>query len=431
LEGEEMMKHSKFSIGRLFYNDKFVMIFSILVSVGLWAVMATTNTEEFPRQISSVPITINLSDAAQEDGLKVFSPINATATVSIKGNSLIVKQIQASDLQVVAQLASTITNPGSYTFNLSVQKKGTLTDFEVVSISPNQAIISVDRFKEKTFNIESDISYKSDYKSDPAYFVSAPTLGSDTVTISGPEKEISQVNKVAMQYEISETLKETKNFTTDLILYDANGNKITSNKLKMSETKVDVTIPVLARKIMPLNVSFTNQPVGLMLSPSQVTVDPQSIEVVGPKDVLANQSEISLTPIDFATISPTKNTFDVSISLPADCKNLSSIPVAKITLNLSDLSTRQMVVNNFIVKNLAATKEASVYTKSLTVTVVGPESEISKLTENNLVAQIDMSGKENFTGHTEMPVTLSVSNANSSWVYGSYMVNLGVNEKSG
>ena len=424
------MKRNKFRIGNFFYNDKFVMLFAIFASVILWIVMASTNSEEFPRAVNNVPIVINLSDAAQADGLKVFSPVNETATVYIKGNSLIVKQIQASDMQVVAQLASTITTPGTYPVNLSVQKKGTLADFEWVSISPNQAIISVDRYKEKTFTIDSsEIKYKSDYKSDPAYFVSAPTLSSDTVTISGPEKEISQVNKVAIQYEISETLKENKNFTADLVMFDANGNKITSNKLKMSETKVEVTIPVLARKVLPLVVNFTNEPEGLLLSPEQVIIEPQNIEVAGPQNILSTMSDISLTPLDFANISPSKNTFDVSVTLPTGCKNLSSIPVAKVTLNLGALTTRTLVVSNFIVKNVAADKQASIYTKNLSVTIVGPESEISKLTENNLVAQIDMAGKENFTGHTEMPAIISISNTTSSWIYGSYMINLGVSEK--
>jgi YbbR domain-containing protein len=405
------------------------MVFSVLASVILWGVMASTNTEQFPRQITDVPIVINLSESAQADGLKVFSPINATATVSIKGNSLIVKQIQASDLQVVAQLASTINTPGSYTFNLSAQKKGALTDYDVVSISPNQAIISVDRSREKTFPIESNITYKPDYKADTAFFVSTPTLSSDSVTISGPEKDILQVNKVQVQYEINDTLRETRNFTADLVLYDANGNRIENNRLKMSETKVDITIPVLSRKVMPLQVSFTNQPTGLFLGSDQIIINPSTIDVAGPPDILNNQYEITLPPLDFSGISPTKNVFDVNVNLPNGCKNLSSIPVAKVTLNLNEFTTRQMVVKNFDIKNLAANKTASLFTNSLSVTVVGPESELSKLTENSLVAQIDMSGKENFTGHTEMPVTFSISNTSNSWVYGSYMANLSVVEK--
>lgn len=424
------MKFRRFSIGRLFYNDKFILTFSVFASIILWVVMASTNTQERPHDITNVPISINLSDAAQKDGLKVFSPLNATATVSIKGNSIIVNQVKASDLQVVANLASTITIPGNYTFDLSVLKKGTLTDFET-SVSPSQMIISVDRYKEKTFTLDNGIKYKANYKSDSSYFVNTPTFSSDTVTVTGPEKEISQVNRVSVQYEISDTLRETKSFTTELVMFDANGNKIESDKLKMSSDKVDVIIPVLARRILPLNVSFTNKPVGLVLSQSQITVNPQTIEVAGPEDVLANLTEISLAPLDFSNISPTKNMFDMSVTLPITCKNLSSIPLAKVTLDLSSLSTRKMVVSHFIVKNLASDKTADVYTKSLTVTVVGPESEISKLTENSLVAQVDVSGKENFTGHTEMPVTISISSSTNSWVYGSYMANISVNTKTG
>lgn len=424
------MKFRRFSIGRLFYNDKFILTFSVFASIILWVVMASTNTQERPHDITNVPISINLSDAAQKDGLKVFSPLNATATVSIKGNSIIVNQVKDSDLQVVANLASTITIPGNYTFDLSVLKKGTLTDFET-SVSPSQMIISVDRYKEKTFTLDNGIKYKANYKSDSSYFVNTPTFSSDTVTVTGPEKEISQVNRVSVQYEISDTLRETKSFTTELVMFDANGNKIESDKLKMSSDKVDVIIPVLARRILPLNVSFTNKPVGLVLSQSQITVNPQTIEVAGPEDVLANLTEISLAPLDFSNISPTKNMFDMSVTLPITCKNLSSIPLAKVTLDLSSLSTRKMVVSHFIVKNLASDKTADVYTKSLTVTVVGPESEISQLTENSLVAQVDVAGKENFTGHTEMPVTISISSSTNSWVYGSYMANISVNTKTG
>ena len=420
------MKNKKINIGKLFYNNKFAMAFSVFAAVVLWIFMAVTNTEDFPRQISDVPISIKLSDSAQEDGLKVFSPVNQTASVYIKGNSLIVNQIQPSDLEVVAQSASAITSPGSYTFNLSVRKKGNLQDFDVASISPSQAIIEVDRYSEKTFTIENDIKYKEGYKADPSYFVSAPTFSSNTVTISGPEKQVSAINKVAVEYEIGDTLKETKIFTTDLILYDPNGNRIVNDKLKISDNKIEVTIPVLSRQVMPLSVNFTNKPTGLELSKDQITVEPKNIEVAGPEDVLANLKEINLAPLDFSGISPTKNTFDVNVTLPASCKNLSNIPVAKVTLKLNNISSRRMLVNNFSVKNLSADKKATVYTKSLYVTVVGPEDEIQKLTTGNLSAQIDMSGKQNFTGHTEMPVSISVGNSTSSWVYGSYMANIGV-----
>ena len=421
----------KINLNKLFFNNKFVLVFSAFLSLVLWVIMASTDTEHHPRLINNVPIVINLSDAAQADGLKVFSPTeDDKATVSIKGNSMIVNQVKATDLEVVAPNASTITSPGTYTFDMTVQKTGNLTDFDAEPVTPSQMIISVDRYKEKTFTIQDDITYKPGYKADTSFFVGTPTFSTDTVTVSGPEKEVSQVNKVSVQYEIGDTLTETKFFTSNLTMFDVNGNPIATKNLKLSIDKVDVTIPVLSREVLPLSVTFTNKPSGLELTASQIDVEPKTIEVAGPKDVLQNLKNV-LEPLDFADVSPSNNVFEAEVNLPSTCKNLSNVPTAKVTLDLSGYSTREIAVTNFVVKNLDPDRTANVYTQNLTATVVGPESEISKLTAGNLVAQIDMSGKENFIGHTEMPVTISVSNASGSWVYGQYMANIGVSEKAG
>ncbi|MVB12383.1 YbbR-like protein [Caprobacter fermentans] len=422
------MKIKKLSLNHLFYNNKFVLFFSLVISVFLWLFISSADTEDHPRAITSVPIEVTLSDAAQADGLKVFSPVNKTATVYIKGNSLVVNQVSADDLKVVALSASSITSPNTYTLPLTAQKteKRNLTDFSVSYVSPEQAIVIVDRYKEKTFNIQSAIKYPTDYKSDPAYFVGQETLNNDTVTVSGPEKQVQEVNRVAFEYQVTDTLRETKNFTADLVMYDANDNKITDSSLTLNPKQVEVTIPVLPREVLPLDAVFTNKPAGLLLGSGKIAIEPKTIEVAGPADVLTNLSEVSLAPIDFSKVSPSTNSFDVDVSLPATCKNLSNIPTAKVTLDLSGLSTRSITVTNFNVENLSSGKSAEVNTKTLNVTVVGPEDEISKLTGNNVVAKINMSGNENFTGHTEMPVTFSISSAPSSWVYGSYMVNLSV-----
>ncbi len=421
-----------FDWSRPFNNNKFAIAFSVLAAVILWVVMASLDTQDHARAIFNVPVDIVLSDAAQSDGMKVFQQTDTKATVYVKGNSLLVNQIKPSDLEVVAPLASNITTPGSYTLALSVQNKSSLSNYgyTVDSISPQQVLVTVDRYKEKIFNVQSNITYKDGYKSDPSYFVGEPTLSSGTVTVSGPEKQVVQVNRVAFGYEIGDTLTDTLKFTESLVLYDANGNKIERGDLTVSPEKVDVTIPVLPRQVVPFEATFTGKPDGFALQNGQVTISPGSIEIAGPKDVLTGMTKLSLDPIDFSQISPSNNSFDADINLPATCRNLSNNWTAKVTVNLGGMVTRQVSVSNFNVKNLEADKTASVYTKNLLVTVVGPESEVSKLTDGNLTAQVDMSGKANFTGHTEMPATISISNAHSSWAYGTYMVNMSVAQKN-
>lgn len=420
------MNLKRFSIGKLFYNNKFALVFSILAAVVLWVITVSTDTESYPHAISGVPVNITLSDSAQKNGLKVFSPVNTTATVYVKGNRLVVNQLKSTDLQVTAPMASKISEPGTYTFTLAAVKEGNLTDYDVTSISPEQAIITVDKYKEKTFNIESNITYKKGYKADSSYFVSTPALSTDTVTVSGPEKQVSQVSRVAFSYEITDTLTESKNFTAKLVMYDANNNEISGNGLTLDTDKVEVTIPVLPRKVLPVKAVFTNKPSGIKFTSSNMQITPESIEVAGPADVMSGLSSVELEPIDFSSISPSHSTFTADVNLPSTCNNLSSVPTVTVKLDLSGYSARTIAVSNFNVKNLSSGETATVYTKKLSVTIVGPEDEVDKLTSGNIVGQIDMSDKTNLSGLTEVPVTFSVSSSNTCWAYGSYMVNVNI-----
>ena len=434
-EDKNQNKEKKVGWSRLFYSNRFVACFSVFLAVVLWFIMVSNNTEDHAKAITDVPVKITLSDTAQKDGMKVFKPIGMTATVYVKGNSMVVGQLQASDLVAVAPQAANITTPGTYPLPLEVHNSDTnlsKTQYTVDSILPSSVTVTVDRYREKTFNIQNAVTYKKGYQADPSYFVGEPVLSSDTVTLSGPEKQVSQVNRIAYEYEIENTLTESKKFTATLVMYDANGNKVEKGDMTVNPEKVDVTIPVMPRQTMTLSPTFANKPAGLSFEAEQVKVSPESLEIAGPKDTLANMAgKISLDPINFSTISPTHNTFDVNISLPTTCKNLSNTPTARVTLNLSDMSTKQMVASSFNVKNLGSDKTATVNTTGLSVTAVGPPGELSKLTESSIVGSVDMSGKENFTGQTEVPVTFTVSNSSSCWVYGSYMATVNVTPKSG
>ena len=427
------MKKKLFSRGNwsgLLYNNKFSLVFSVLLAVVLWAVLTSNDTQEHARAITGVPIRMEVAGSTSEDALKIFTKVSSTATVYVKGNSMIVNQMKSSDFEVVGTLPTSATTPGSYNLQLRAQYVGqtlSTNQYTVDSVSPAQILVSADRQRERTFKIQGNITYKDGYQSDPAYFVGTPTLSTDTVTISGPEKQVYQINRVVYEYVVSNTLTESKKFTADLVMYDSNGNRIEKGDMTVSPEQVDVTIPVLPRLTATLAATFTNKPSGLSLTSGRVSVLPSSIEIAGPKDTIsALNGQISLDPIDFTTISPSHNTFDVNITLPTNCKNLSDMPTARVKLNLSDMTTRQMTATTFTVKNLASGKSAAVSASGVSVVVVGPADDVAKLTEANVVGSADLSGKENFTGQTEVPVTFTITGSTTCWVYGSYMANVNI-----
>ena len=84
------MKSKKINLGRLFYNNKFILLFSLILAFFAWvAISMSSNGPETTSTITNIPIKIELNQAAKDEGLEVYYPNGEkTASVTVKGNSL-------------------------------------------------------------------------------------------------------------------------------------------------------------------------------------------------------------------------------------------------------------------------------------------------------------------------------------------------------
>ena len=418
-------KKKSFGIPKLFYNDRFVLIFSILAAIVLWFIMATVNTNERPRIIYNVPIEVTLPDSAVEEGYTIYGQNETQASVSIKGNSLTVNQIKSGDLQIVAQDVSSVTHAGEYTFTLVAVKKGQLTDYEVVSIEPGTVVVEVDKTKETTLPIESRINYTTDEN----HYVSAPELSASSVKLTGPETVINRVAKAAVEYNVRENLQETRTFQAKINLYDAQNNLIQDNRITMSAENVDVTLTVLNRKELPVTLRYRNQPPNFNLDSSRLKITPEKLDIGASADMINELTEISLGEFDLSRLSPDSTGFTMDIVLPDGVRNLSNVTTAAVEFDLSGYAVKTLDVTGFNIRNLDTSKRATVTTRTLSVTIVAPQSEIDAITADSLSADIDMSNI-NVSGNAEVPVAVTVNSASgSAWAYGSYTVNINVRSR--
>ena len=427
--GEKGGKKKRFSIGALFYNNKFVAVFSVLAALVLWFSMAFTNTEEFPVPIRDVPVTIKIPEAAQAEGLKCFSPQSLKVTVYVKGNSLSVRNVTAENVALETQITETISGAKSYLATISSSKRGYITDYEIDRIEPSIVQLTLDYSEEKTFPILTDGVSAS---AADGYFVGSVAAAPESVTISGPKSVVDSISVVTVGEKALGEVNQTARFTADLLLLDANGNTLSKDKydqLSLSVQSSDITVPVLVRKTVPFTANFTNAPSGLKLDSSFVTLSPSTVELAGAAEDFNSYKSIQLDPIDFSQISPDTNVFDIPVSLPSSFRNLQQINEVTVRLNLAGYTTKTITARSFKVNNLGHEYEAEVTTTSLDIVVVGPEEELANLTDSNLVVQVDMSQNNDFTGHTEMPATVSISGSTKCWAYGSYKVNLSVDER--
>lgn len=414
----------KMNFGKLFYNNKFVLAFSIFISFIIWILTAVNDTKTRSLTISDLPVEVQLSQSAINDGLRIFNEQNLKARVDITGNRFVLGQISKKDIQIVAaQAITTITAVGNYPLELTAKKVGRLTDYEFTSpVNPNIITVMVDRYREIELELKSDVNFIA--KS--GLFVGGTILSESNVKISGAESEVSRVKKAVVKGDFSGELSETVSLKFPIILLDTFDKPIYSENIVVSLEQVEVTIPILTTKELIINPNFINQPkdANLFLN-TLFTVTPSTLEIAGPKDAVESLQKIDLPPIDFCKVSFKNNKFELPIDLPTGCKSLNNNYKAVVTINSEKFKEKKIKITNFTFINLPEGKTPSVYNGALEVTVLGFSGKMNNLKDSDITAQIDLQNNENI-GACEVPVKFTVNNS-AIWIFGEYFVNVKIN----
>lgn len=414
----------KFSMNYIFSNNKLIFLFSLMISFVIWLIININSRDTLPITISDIPVSIQLSESAVKDGLKIFSGQNLKAQVDICGNKLILSQVKKDDIFITApQAASTITSPGTYTLELTAKKAGVLTDYEFASgVQPNFITIMVDRYREAEFTVEPEIEFSAN----PSYFLGSTILSSPSVVLSGPESEISKIKRIVVKKRIPQELESTFTAKMPIIMYDAYGEQIISETISSTASEIEVTIPVLTKKTLPIHPNFINAPEGFDLSDGSVGTSPNSLEIAGPQEQVEKMNSIELDAIDFHKIDLQNNRFDLPINLPQGCKSLNNIYSAEVFIDTSKCKDKYLRITEFSFINMPEGKTAKVYTDGIDVKFVGHANKIKSLSPSHVQAQINLSGKESMLGSMEVPAKIVINSVTGTWVYGEYLINIEV-----
>ncbi len=418
-------KKSKFKFGRLLYNDRFVMLFSVILAFGIWINVSLTSQETRSLTVTDIPITM----PELGNDLRFFGIEGQTGEVRISGNSLVVASVTSSDMYITASDTSAITEPGTYTVNL-VPKKGSIkNDYNFDStVRPSSIEVYVDRYAEKEINITDKIDVSSVGESN---YAATTTLAKQTVTVKGAESIINSIAEADAEYKFTDPITETQTVEAGIVLRDTDGEKIPLDNITLDSTTVSATVPILTIKTVSIVPNIVNAPDSFVYDSNCVRVEPSSIQIAVPKDVTDNVSFISTADIDISKINPTNNKVNVELDIPPGIRNLNQITSADVTFDSSQLTTKKIRLKKFSILNESENRKTTVSTKSIDISIVGLKSQLSSLTAENVTAVVDMSTKVSFSGYGSVPLKINInSKFPFCWAYGSYEVDVNVEDTS-
>ncbi|MBR7133078.1 MAG: hypothetical protein IKD04_06045 [Clostridia bacterium] len=406
-----------FSVKKLFYNKRFTVPFSILAAFALWVVISVNQKPTMSRTFTDIAVSVNLEKTfAAENNMSIIGDISEQKfTVTVRGPSYLVSSLLPSNISLYASAAE-VDAPGEY--KLQVAAANTSSEYEILSISPPTLNLSFDYIETKEFTIAASavgVTAAEGLIAEPGVVSGTEN---DTVTITGPRTVVNKIETVVAEAEVNKTLNSSETFDASIALYDEKGDKVDTAHLTLSASNIKVTVPISKKKTVPVKVVFSNMPSSFKASTLKTVVDHSTVTVIGTPETIDKVSEISLSPIDITTVSPSAVSFDVSAKLPDGVRLLDNIDHFTVVADVKDYVEKTLTVTSISKTGLGSKLTAKTENSIVNVKVCGPKASVSKLKASDVYALLDLTDKS--TGEHTVNAAINFKKYTDVWAVGTY-----------
>ena len=402
----------------LFNNKLLLFVFSFILAVGAWVIVSYLVSPETTKVISGVPVLTNEKDAAYKTfGLNIVNIEPYYIDVTVSGARSLISELTAESVKVIPSFTG-VERPGTYKLNLIATRANSQQNFSIRQIDDSITL---------TFDTESQVRMAVDVRVSRVTAGDGLMFGNTSVnpaeiTISGPEAEVSRIARAVAQYDgDEEVLSQSVAVTAEIYLFDDIGRAIPKDNLKLSYESAEITVPVMMRGTLKLEIGFTNVPDGFDISTLHYVLSHTEIPVAADPEVIENLGPKLIGEVDLAKFEIGEETkFD--ITLPSNIKNLDGIEIVTVTFPKENLAGKRVRVTEFRKDNVPSNYDVEILTGFINnVMVIGPEEELELLLDTSVVAVIDLDSLTSIEkGERDVIVRFRISSSKSLWVAGVY-----------
>ncbi|MDD3165075.1 MAG: CdaR family protein [Oscillospiraceae bacterium] len=398
-------------------RSKIVMLLiALAASVGLWLYVVTVENPEDTATITSIPVIFaGEADLQNNENLIITSGAEATVTLKLTGKRSELKKLSRDNIEITVDL-SRVTKAGEYKLGYLITYPADVneTSFTLDERKPGSLTVKAEEL------VTSEIPVKGVFTGDVAegYMTEEMEFDYDQITIRGTAEAVTKVSYAQVildQTDLTSTVTASVPYT----LTGADGEPVTGAGVTANIAQINVTMPVVKFKSIPLTVDLTEGG-GALAADANCVISPASVTLSGDAEILDGISKIVLGTIDLSQVrSGDKQTFEIKV--PAKTKNVSGDDAAIVTVTFPTLGSATLRVSSIEFINVPKGFDAESMTQLLQATVRAPSDVIDKVTTNNLRAVADL-GSYTQEGTYTVPVTVYVDGYPEAGVVGAYTI---------
>ena len=438
------MKKNNKTFEKLFYNNKFVVAFSLFLAIVFWATVKINYSDNMNKTISDVKISLDSSFATENDFVAFVDSDKLMVDVEVSGKSYVINSKSFSKDNITVEASSGYIDSAGYkVINLSA--KSSEPDVSVVAINPSTITVFYDRKTTQTFNVEAKLNNKLDTLVEDGYSVGQPVASLSTVDVSGPASVVEKIKKVYFEATLDENnlpLEATREVTAQ-VSFDLENSKgsqfLVCDSLSQEANTATITIPVSKVKTVPTTVKFINEPKIFESNPPRVSIYPSEVEIsYNPLDE-TDYDSFNVGTIDFKELTNGLNTFQFK---PDDKSvvNVVDPSITEFTVRVNLHSQSKTTIDATGAKTVFL-NQADGYNYSVNldtsgldeVRIIGPKSQIDEITPDMLQIEINVSSLDlEKTGSQQVEISnISIQSdfGEGCWISGRYYAFVKVSKK--
>ncbi len=398
------------------------LLLSVIGAIIAWMAVTIVVQPGTTTTITNVPVDFTYDSSAYTSrGLSIVSAPEKSVNLKLSGDGYTIGGLSASDFVVYPDWSS-VRDSGEKTLRLQVRSQSALLTGVSVSIDGDNTVdVVFDVVEEKTLPIQVTTNYLSIAD---GYILYGTDISKETVTLSGPSSELSEVETCTAEVTHNGDLTDSVTLDTPLRFYTRSGKEIKFDYTTLEAESVEVTLQVYKIATLPVTVSFINAPRDFDSSVLSYALSKKTLNVAGPETQIDRLSSLSIGTIDLSTFALNK-VYEMPIELPTGIHLLDNLTNITVSFDSSRLETKTMNLPSACVQvvNLPSTYTLTVETERLmNVTLCGPSGSLEALTPEQVVIEIDADDFSVALGQQNIACRLYVPSNGKIFALGSYVM---------
>ena len=383
-------------------NKILSILLSVAIAFGLWIYVITVEQPESEETYYDIPVVLQNETILAERGLMVVSE-RPEVTLSLRGTRTHLNQLNESNINVIANLAS-IATPGTHELIYSLSFPGTVPSgaISVQSSKPDMVSVKVENKITKQVNVV------------PEYLGSVPegliadkenvVLDNVAIEVSGPESVLSQITQAKIQVDLEGRTETVIGEYAYTLCNDA-GEPVDSQWVTTNVEAVNLTLTIRRVKEIQLQVNVIPGG-GATLATSSIDIQPKTIRVSGSEALLEGLDVLEIGTIDLGQM-----TGDGTLTFPVVLKegiiNETGITEATVEVKFPNLRTISLNVDKIHLQNVPQELDAELVTQQLEIKLRGLASMLEGITAEDVTLTVDLAQAQVGTDKYAVQITLS------------------------